>query len=135
MVITAIKFVGMTVSDMERSLDFYTTVLFFNKISDREDAGIECDRFYGLSDVRVRIAKLQLGDETIELTEFLNPKGRPIPTDSRSNDLWFQHIAIAVQNIEQVYAHLTFLSISNFALSPNFTRMESDCWRHPSILL
>ncbi len=118
MVITAIKFVGMTVSDMERSLDFYTTVLFFNKISDREDAGIDCDRFYGLSDVRVRIAKLQLGEEIIELTEFLNPKGRSIPTDSRSNDLWFQHIAIAVQNIEQVYAHLQHFLVSQTSPYP-----------------
>lgn len=118
MVITAIKFVGMTVSDMERSLDFYTTVLFFNKISDREDTGTECDRFYGLSDVRVRIAKLQLGDEIIELTEFLNPKGRPIPTDSRSNDLWFQHIAIAVQNIEKVYVHLQHLLVSQTSPYP-----------------
>jgi len=118
MVITAIKFVGMTVSDMERSIDFYTTVLFFNKIFDREDAGIECDRFYGLSDVRVRIAKLQLGEEIIELTEFLNPKGRPIPTDSRSNDLWFQHIAIAVQNIEQVYAHLQHFLVSQTSPYP-----------------
>jgi len=118
MVITAIKFVGMTVSDMERSLDFYTTVLFFNKISDREDAGIDCDRSYGLSDVRVRIAKLQLGDEIIELTEFLNPKGRPIPTDSRSNDLWFQHIAIAVRDIERVYAHLQHFLVSQTSPYP-----------------
>ena len=34
---------------------------------------------------------MQLGDEVIELIQHLTPQGKPVPIDSRSNDLWFQH--------------------------------------------
>jgi len=106
MQIIAVKSVGMTVANVERSLDFYTTVLSCKSISDREVVGAELDQLYGLSDARLRVATLQLGNETIELIEFLTPKGRPIPLDSRSNDRWFQHIAIVVRDMEQAYQHL-----------------------------
>jgi len=39
----------------------------------------------------MRVVRLRLGEEFIELTEYLAPKGRPFPVDSRSNDRWFQH--------------------------------------------
>ncbi|HXU40661.1 MAG TPA: hypothetical protein VN937_30170 [Blastocatellia bacterium] len=42
----------------------------------------------------MRVARLKLGDEFIELTECLTPRGRPVTVDSRSNDRWFQHVAI-----------------------------------------
>jgi len=41
----------------------------------------------------VRAVRLRLGEEQIELLQFLAPGGRPIPLDSRSNDRWFQHVA------------------------------------------
>jgi catechol 2,3-dioxygenase-like lactoylglutathione lyase family enzyme len=106
MQITTVESVGMMVADMERSLDFYTTVLASKKIADHEVAGVELDRLYGLANIRLRVATLQLGKETIELIEFLTPKGRPIPSDSRSNDRWFQHMAIVVRDMEQAYHHL-----------------------------
>src|SRR5215472_10422134 len=44
---------------------------------------------------------LGLGRETIVLVPSA---GRPIPLDSRSNDRWFQHLAIVVSDIERAYA-------------------------------
>ena len=38
--------------------------------------------------------------------QYLAPEGRAIPADSRSNDAWFQHIAIVVRDIDEAYAHL-----------------------------
>ena len=32
----------------------------------------------------MRVARMRLGDEVIELTEYLAPRGRPIPVDSRA---------------------------------------------------
>jgi catechol 2,3-dioxygenase-like lactoylglutathione lyase family enzyme len=49
---------------------------------------------------------MKLGDESIELTEYLTPKGRPIPVDSRSNDRWFQHVAIIVSDMDKAYQWL-----------------------------
>ena len=106
MQIAAIASVNLTIADMERSLSFYIDVLGCKKICDREVAGVECDRLYGLPNVRLRVVQLQLGKETIELIEFLTPKGRPIPADSRSHDRWFQHLAIVVSDMSKAYQHL-----------------------------
>ncbi|MBW4667318.1 MAG: hypothetical protein KME60_07730 [Cyanomargarita calcarea GSE-NOS-MK-12-04C] len=48
---------------------------------------------------------MYLGNESIELTEYLTPKGKPIPVDSQSNDRWFQHIAIAVQSLHRCFSN------------------------------
>jgi catechol 2,3-dioxygenase-like lactoylglutathione lyase family enzyme len=118
MPIKAVESVGMTVADMDRSIYFYTAVLPCQKVSDRQVSGVEIDRLYGLSDVQMRVVKLQLGAEPFELTEFITPKGRPIPPDSRSNDLWFQHIAIVVRDIEQAYQHLHHHWVSQTSPNP-----------------
>jgi catechol 2,3-dioxygenase-like lactoylglutathione lyase family enzyme len=98
--------VGMTVSDIDRSVAFFTNVLTFEKVSDVELAGGEHERLLGLFGVRMRVVRLRLGTEQIELTEFLAPRGRPIPVDSRSNDRWFQHVAIIVSDMDAAYARL-----------------------------
>jgi catechol 2,3-dioxygenase-like lactoylglutathione lyase family enzyme len=51
----------------------------------------------------MRVVRLRLGQETIELTEYLAPKGKPFPADSRGNDRWFQHIAIIVSDMDSAY--------------------------------
>jgi catechol 2,3-dioxygenase-like lactoylglutathione lyase family enzyme len=102
----AVDTVGMTVSDMNRSIAFFTQVLTFHTISDIEVAGAEYDRLQGLFATRMRIVRMRLGDEQIELTEYLAPRGRPVPVDSRSNDRWFQHVAIIVSDMDAAYAHL-----------------------------
>jgi catechol 2,3-dioxygenase-like lactoylglutathione lyase family enzyme len=51
-----------------------------------------------------RIVHMRLGDQIIELTHYVSPPdGRPIPVPSRSNDLWFQHVAIVVSDMDQAY--------------------------------
>jgi catechol 2,3-dioxygenase-like lactoylglutathione lyase family enzyme len=102
----AVDAVGMTVSDMDRSVDFYTNVLGFKKISDSEVLGDDYERLEGVFGLRMRVVRLQLGDETVELTEYLTPKGRPFPADTRSNDRWFQHIAIVVSDMDKAFDHL-----------------------------
>lgn len=102
----------MTISDMDAAVKFYA-LLSFQKISDVEVLGTEYKRLQGLCSVRMQVVQMQLGSELIELTEYLAPKGRPIPIDSRSNDQWFQHIAlaklaegIAVSDMDKAYQHL-----------------------------
>ena len=104
--VTAVDAMGLTVSDMDRSIRFYSDILQFKKISDRDVRGAEYEKLQGIPGVRMRVVQMQLGDEVIELTEFLTPKGRPTPRDSRSNDRWFQHIAIIVSDMEKAYQWL-----------------------------
>jgi catechol 2,3-dioxygenase-like lactoylglutathione lyase family enzyme len=49
---------------------------------------------------------LQLGSESIQLVQYRAPQGRPVPTDSRSSDEWFQHIAIVTSDMEGAAARL-----------------------------
>ena len=104
---TAVTTVGMTVSDLERSVEFYSRVLGFEKESEIEVTGAAYERLQGLFGLRMRMARLRLGAERIELTEYLAPStGRPIPADSRSQDHWFQHIAIVVSDMDAAYRRL-----------------------------
>jgi catechol 2,3-dioxygenase-like lactoylglutathione lyase family enzyme len=98
--------IAMTVDDLDRSISFYTTVLGFTKLCQHEVAGPTYERFEGIFGLRIRSARLVLGDEQIELREYLVPKGRPYPADSRSNDRWFQHIAIVTSDMDAAYARL-----------------------------
>jgi catechol 2,3-dioxygenase-like lactoylglutathione lyase family enzyme len=61
---------------------------------------------------------MKLGDEFIELTEYLAPQGRPIPVDSRSNDRWFQHVAIVVSDMDKAYQHLRAHKIKHASTGP-----------------
>jgi catechol 2,3-dioxygenase-like lactoylglutathione lyase family enzyme len=104
--VSRVESVGFTVSDMDRSLDFFTRVLPFEKISDEEVWGDAFERTTGVFGARARVVRLRLGDETIELTDYLTGGGRPVPVDSRSNDRWFQHIAIIVSDMDKAFGAL-----------------------------
>src|SRR5512145_1629412 len=81
--VTAIDSIGLTVSDLDRSVEFYTKVLSFEKVTEFEVDGSEYEHLHGVFGLRIRAARLRLGDEFIELTEYLAPRGRPAPVDSR----------------------------------------------------
>ncbi len=98
--------IGMTVADLDRSVAFYTAVLGFEPVGEDELAGAGVGRSAGVADVHARRARLRLGDEALELTAYAAPKGRAVPTDSRSNDGWFQHVAIIVADMGRAYARL-----------------------------
>lgn len=116
--VSRVESAGFTVSDMEKALDFYTRVLPFEKVSDIETFGEEIEKLSGVFGARVRVVRLKLGDETLELTEYLTPRGRPIPADSRSNDRWFQHIAIIVSDMDKAYAHLRANKVRHASTGP-----------------
>lgn len=98
--------IGLTVSDLDRSVEFFSTVLQFQKVSETEVDGEGYERLTGVFGLRMRIARMRLGDELIELTEFVAPRGRPAPADSRSHDRWFQHLAIIVSDMDRAYQWL-----------------------------
>jgi catechol 2,3-dioxygenase-like lactoylglutathione lyase family enzyme len=61
---------------------------------------------------------MRLGGESIELVQFLAPRGRPIPVDSRSNDLWFQHFAVIVSDMDRAYAILRENKVEHASSGP-----------------
>src|SRR6266571_2383197 len=113
----AVESVGMTVSDMDRSAAFYSA-LAFKKVSDVEVLGEQYEHLEGVFGARMRVVRMQLGNEYLDLTEYLAPRGRSIPADSRSNDLWFQHIAIVVRDMDQAFEKLRALKVQFVSTGP-----------------
>lgn len=110
--------VGMTVRDLDTSVAFFHDVLGFEKASEDEVAGEQYERLTGVFGVRLRVARMTLGDEAVELTEFLVPRGRPMPVDSRSNDCWFQHVAIVVSDMNEAYRRLRKHKVEHASTGP-----------------
>ena len=102
---TAVETPGFTVSNMDRSVDFYSTVLHFAKVSDRQVGESDRAKSEGVTG-RTRVVRMQLGSEQIELSQYLDAPGRSFPPDSHGNDRWFQHVAIIVPDMDRAYAWL-----------------------------
>jgi len=104
--VAAVGPVALTVSDMDRSVAFYTGVLEFRKTADTvlDDDGY--GRLEGVPGSRMRIVRLRLGEETLQLMAWHHPTGRSAPAGARSNDRWFQHVAIIVRDMDSAYAVL-----------------------------
>ncbi len=116
--VKAVDAAGFTVSDMDRSVEFFEQVLSFEKISDVEVIGDEYEHLQGVFGLRMRVVRMKLGDEFIELTEYLAPRGRPIPVDSRSHDRWFQHVAIITSDMDRAYQWLRKNKIVHASTGP-----------------
>jgi catechol 2,3-dioxygenase-like lactoylglutathione lyase family enzyme len=117
-IVTAVDAVAIPVTDMDRAVAFYTGVLGFRQVADREVAGSEYERLFGVFGLRLRRVRLQLGGDAVELTQFLAPRGRPLPQDTRANDRWFQHIAIIVDDLDAAYAWLRRHGVEHASSGP-----------------
>jgi catechol 2,3-dioxygenase-like lactoylglutathione lyase family enzyme len=110
--------VGLTVRDADASARFFEEVFGFRRVSSVESSGREVELLYGVFGARVRVVQMALGDETIELTEFVAPRGRDYPADTRGNDQWFQHIAIITSDMAAAYARLRRYGIAHASTGP-----------------
>jgi catechol 2,3-dioxygenase-like lactoylglutathione lyase family enzyme len=110
--------IGLTVSDAERSSNFYTSALGFEQVSDLTVNEPEYSQLFDVPNAVIRIVTLRLGDESIKLMQFLNLWSKLIPADSQSNDLWFQHLAIAVGDMDRAYAHLHSFLVESISDAP-----------------
>jgi len=99
-----IAWVSRVVADLDRAAAFYRHALGF-RIAWRGPVDRTVLSALGMGRLRARQAVLRLGGQTVALVQF-SRRGRRYPPDSRSDDLWFQHLAIVVSDIEAAYARL-----------------------------
>lgn len=117
----AVSQVNITVSDLDKLVPFYTQVLPFKLVGTYELKGEEAQQLFGMHDpgLVVKVARMQLENEIVELMEFKTmEKGNIIPPDSRSNDLWFQHIAIVVSDMQKAYEFLKASKVQFVSSAP-----------------
>jgi catechol 2,3-dioxygenase-like lactoylglutathione lyase family enzyme len=104
-VMECLTYVTRLVSDLAAAETFYCDALGFRRLRSGEfEGGIDfpLDPAWGAA---ARQVVLQLGTETLALVQP-SPAASTYPADSRSNDLWFQHLAIVVSDMDRAYAHL-----------------------------
>ncbi|MGH7900891.1 MAG: VOC family protein [Thermodesulfobacteriota bacterium] len=117
--VKALGSIVMNVGDMDKSVNFYSKVLSFEKVSDVQIEGPEYGKLFGVDGLRVRIVVMRLGEQNIELIQYIAPKdGDPILVDSRSNDIWFQHFAIVVSDMDKAYEQLRKHNVRLISTSP-----------------
>jgi catechol 2,3-dioxygenase-like lactoylglutathione lyase family enzyme len=105
-IILGVRSIGLTVSDLDRSVAFFTAALSFELAGKISRLPPDYGERSGLSQVEGRSACLRLGDEVLDLIEYDHPRGRPIDPTSRSHDHWFQHVAIVVRDMPKAHAHI-----------------------------
>jgi catechol 2,3-dioxygenase-like lactoylglutathione lyase family enzyme len=117
-VVTAVRGVEVVVSDLNRSRAFFE-LLGFTAVREEELSGPEEEQRTGIAKARVRRLELALGSEHLALRQFLTPsEGRPVPHDSHGNDLWFQHVAIVVRDMERAYGWLRAHHVAHVSSGP-----------------
>jgi catechol 2,3-dioxygenase-like lactoylglutathione lyase family enzyme len=91
---SSVQGVALTVSERANESDFFTHALGFER---REETSLEQPTHLGMP--RGVATVLSAGSEQVTLLDF-DAKARPFPRASQSNDLWFQHLAIVVDDLD-----------------------------------
>ncbi len=115
---TEVEAIAITVGDLERSAGFFTQVLAFEAGPVTEAAGDALEHATGVFASRTRAQRVRLGDEQLELVEYLAPRGDAFPADTKSNDRWFQHVAIIVSDMDAAYARLREHHVAHASSGP-----------------
>ena len=103
-VVTSLCRIAIVVADLDAAEAFFVEAFDFERVEQRrEDARFAV--LLGVPDTQVRQTIMRLGEQEIGLLAF-DPPGRPYPAGSTSTDLWFQHFAIIVSDMEAAYARL-----------------------------
>lgn len=99
---SAVDTIALAVSDAAGAARFLTETLDFSL--DEPASPTSCPR-------------LRLGGETLVLDER-RPPGRPAPVDTRSNDLWFQHLAVVVSDMDAAHERLRAAGVDHISPAP-----------------
>jgi catechol 2,3-dioxygenase-like lactoylglutathione lyase family enzyme len=99
-----IERIVITVSDLDRTEAFYRDGLGFATVARKAAADPSIGRLLGIHGP-INSLTMALGREQVEFIRF-KEQGRSYPEDSRSQDLWFQHFAVVVSDMDAAYARL-----------------------------
>ena len=93
--IESLEHVGLSVADLERSIAFYRDVLGFTLVRIVESPpSMRLGDVVGLSGASARIAHLVLGGTMLEVFEYQDPRGKPIPPDRTQADQGYIHVGL-----------------------------------------
>ncbi len=102
---TSVNHTSFTVSDLERSIRFYTDALGMNllNVSERDPAFSE--KVTGIPGAHLRIAYVEAAGYRIELIQYLSPPGETL--DTRTCNVGSAHLAFNVDDLQGMYERLS----------------------------
>jgi catechol 2,3-dioxygenase-like lactoylglutathione lyase family enzyme len=100
--ILAADHTGFTVSDLERSLAFWRDVLGFELSHRAHQKGQLAEQITGVAGAEILIAVLKAPGHKIELLEYRAPSDRRRQNDLRPCDLGAVHLALTVDNLDEI---------------------------------
>jgi len=98
--------VGLTVSDLARSVAFYRDLLGFHVAYERGEVTAEyMPRLVGIPGARLKIVGLDIPGLHLDLIEYIEPKGSDVA--SVTPDVGNLHIGFSVDDLLAAYRHLS----------------------------
>ena len=101
--IIAADHTGITVSNLDRSLEFWQNVLGFEFSHRAHQTGEMASKITGVPGAEIKLAVVNApGGHKIELLEYLAPPDRKQHVDLRPCDVGSVHVALTVDNLDAV---------------------------------
>jgi len=106
--IQAIDHINLVVSDLQRSVKFYTDMLGFKETNRVHLEGEWIESIVGLKGVVADVVFIMApaGEPKIELLCYKSPIGDSIPSNSLANTIGLRHIAFRVDDIYEMAGRL-----------------------------
>lgn len=109
---------GLTVTDLDRSISFYSNVLGCEVLAMQEKQGGYLAAIVGYPDAHVRMAHLQLpgSDHVIELFQYLTPLRESFSLEPAKTGI--THLCFVVRDLNALYQRLRNAGIDSFLSTP-----------------
>lgn len=115
--IRAVDHINIVVTDLDRSVAFYTELLGFRLVKEARLEGEWIDRIVGLKGVKGRVAYVvaPAGEPRIELLAYAAPIGANPPENKQANTVGLRHIALQVDKIAAMTVKLREAGVTVFS--------------------
>ena len=123
--IKGLNHIGLGVSNMERSLEFYRDFLGMEVVMELDVTDDRIGRVIGIQNAKCKIVHLQLGDGVLELFEYSNPKGKNIANDTRQCDHGLIHIGFEINDF---HTHVERLKKKNIQFMGEPVEFRPNVW-------
>ena len=106
--IHVVDHINLVVSDLEKSVQFYTKLLGFRETKRAHLEGEWIEAIVGLKSISADVVYIMApaGEPRLELLCYKSPKGEAIPVNSLANTIGLRHIAMRVDDIHSMTKRL-----------------------------
>ena len=106
--IQSVDHINLVVTDLERSVDFYTNILGFREIQRAQLKGEWAESIIGLNNIEARVVYVvaPAGQPRLELLQYHYPVGDELDANSIPNTIGLRHLALRVDDIDSAVQYL-----------------------------